>query len=170
MVEEIRQTEALTDEETAQLFGWGENIFGEEPHKLSWRPKDLHFVMYSDGRPVSYVGILKDSVFVNGEPVAVGGVGGVVTVPEEQQKGCARRLMQHAGRFLESEWKVDAGFLFCLSRLMPYYGRLGWQEVQYPVLIEQPGGEIVSPMRVMTLPFGGRDWPAGNIELRSLPW
>ena len=169
-MEEIRQIEALTDEEKQRLFGWGENIFGVEPHKLSWRPKDLHFLLYLDGEPVSHVGILKHAVIVVGEPITVGGVGGVVTVPEAQERGYAHRLMQHAAKFLESEWKVEAGLLFCLSRLMPYYARLGWQAVEDSVLIEQPAGQIVSPMRVMTLPFGGRSWPPGDIELRSYPW
>jgi len=169
-MDEIRQTDALTVEETQILFGWGENIFGAEPHKLSWRPKDLHFILYADSEPVSHASILKHEVLVDGEPVTVGGVGGLVTVPQGQRKGYANRLVQHATKYLETEWRVDAGFLFCLARLMPYYGRLGWQEVGDQVIIQQPAGEIVSPMCVMVLPFGGREWPAGSIELRSLPW
>ncbi|MDQ2921775.1 MAG: hypothetical protein M3R52_09235, partial [Acidobacteriota bacterium] len=62
MTEEIRQTDALTDEENRRLFGWGENIFGIAAHKLSWRPKDLHFLLYSDGSPLSHVGMLKHVV------------------------------------------------------------------------------------------------------------
>ena len=92
MVDEIRQTEALTDEEEQLLFGWGEDIFGVAALKLSWRPKDLHFLLYADGEPVSHVGVLKHAVSVNGEPATVGGVGGVVTVPGAQKKGLARRL------------------------------------------------------------------------------
>jgi hypothetical protein len=72
MVEVIRQTEALTDEEEQQLFGWGENIFDVAALKLSWRPKDLHFLLYADGEPVSHVGVLKHVVSVNGEPATVG--------------------------------------------------------------------------------------------------
>ena len=81
MAEEIRQTEALTDEEKQLLFGWGENIFGVAALKLSWRPKDLHFLLCADGEPVTHVGVVKHTVSVNGEPATVGGVGGVVTVP-----------------------------------------------------------------------------------------
>jgi len=170
MTEEIRQTETLTDQDMQRLFGWGENIFGIEAHKLSWRPKDVHFLLYWDDDPVSHVGILKHEVNVNSEPVMVGGVGGVITVPEAQSRGFAHRLMQHAARFLENEWKVDAGLLFCRPQLVPYYTNLGWQAVESPVLIEQSGGKIVSPLRVMSLPFNKRRWASGNIDLQSLPW
>jgi GNAT superfamily N-acetyltransferase len=170
MAEEIRQTDALTDDEKQRLFGWGENIFGVEAHKLRWRPKDVHFLLYLDGEPVSHVGILKHVIETAGEPTTVAGVGGVVTVPEAQKKGFARRLMRHAAKFFESEWKVDAGLLFCRSELMAYYGALGWQAVEGPVLVEQPAGKIISPLNVMALPLGGTDWRSVSIDLQSLPW
>jgi GNAT superfamily N-acetyltransferase len=170
MAEEIRQTEALTDEEKQQLFGWGENIFDVAALNLSWRPKDLHFLLYSDGKPISHVGVLKHVISVNGEPATVGGVGGVMTVPSAQKKGFARQLMKHTARFFKQEWAVDAGLLFCLPKLTPYYEALGWQEARSPVLIEQPGGPIMSPLRVMVLPLVEEGWPSGRIELGSLPW
>src|SRR5688500_4259672 len=170
MADEIRQAEVLTDEEKQLLFGWGENIFGVAALKLSWRPKDLHFLLYSGGEPVSHVGILKHVVTVNAESVTVGGVGGVVTVPEAQKKGFARQLMRHAAKFFEQEWKVDAGLLFCLPKLTEYYEALGWQEVDSPVQLEQPSGKIVLPLRVMVLPLSKEEWPNGSIELGSLPW
>jgi GNAT superfamily N-acetyltransferase len=170
MAEEIRQTEALTDQEKQRLFGWGEDIFGVESLKLSWRPKDLHFLLYSDGNLISHVGVLKHVASVDGQPATIGGVGGVVTVPEAQKKGFARRLMQHTAEFLEREWKVDAGLLFCLAKLVPYYEMLGWQGVKGPVLIEQPNGKIASPLRVLILPFDERSRLYGSVDLRSLPW
>jgi GNAT superfamily N-acetyltransferase len=170
MAEEIRQAEVLTDEERHQLFGWGENIFGVAAFELSWRPKDTHFLLYSHGKPVSHVGVLKHVVNLNEEPVTVGGVGAVVTVPGAQKKGFARRLMQHTAKFLEQQGEVDAGLLFCLPKLVAYYEALGWQEVESSVLIEQPSGNIVSPFCVMVLPFRDEPWSCGSIELRSLPW
>jgi len=170
MAEEIKQTERLTDEEKQRLFGWGEDIFSVATLELRWRPKDLHFLLYSDGELVSHVGVLKHVPSVNREPVVVGGVGGVVTVPQAQKKGFAYRLMQHTAKFFEHEWGVDAGLLFCLPQLAAYYEELGWQEVASPVLIDQPSGEIVSPLRVMVLPLKKEGWPSGSIQLWSLPW
>ena len=84
-------------------------------------------------------------VSVNGEPARVGGVGGVVTVPEAQKKGFASQLMRHTPKFLEQQWEVDAGLLFCLPRLLADYEAFGWQEVETSVLIMQPRTKIVSP-------------------------
>jgi GNAT superfamily N-acetyltransferase len=169
MTEEIRQTESLSDEDNERFYDWGEDIFGTEELGLSWRPKDLHFMLYAHGELACHVGILKHSVSVEGTTLAVSGVGGVVTLPEFQKQGFARRLMERADEFFKTEWKVDAGLLFCLPKMEPYYGAMGWQRVEAPVTIEQPTGNVISPVGVMVLPLT-REWPAGNIDLRSLPW
>ena len=169
-MQEIRETVALTDEEKQILYEWGENIFNVEALKLRWRPKDVHFLLYSDGKPLSHVGILKHVIRVNGEPATVAGIGGVVTVPEAQGKGHARRLMQHAAEFFEHEWNVDAGLLFCRPKLLTYYEALCWQEVDGPVTIQQPDGEMLSPLRVMVLPLNAERWTYANIDLQSFPW
>ena len=168
MANEIRQADSLTEVERQQLFDWGDDIFGVSSLNLRWRPKDVHFLLYVDGSAVSHVGVVKHVVSVDRQPVTVGGLGGVVTVPEEQRRGHARQLMEHAMRLLQ-EWKVDAGLLFCLKRLVPYYEALRWQVVEEPVVIKQPAGEITSPLEVMVLPFGG-SWPEGKVELNSFPW
>lgn len=166
----IRQAIALTEAESRKLFGWGEDLFNVQQLSLRWRPKDPRFLLYDSGELVSHAGILKHVVIVSGEPVPVAGLGGVVTVPDAQRKGFARRLVQHAMRFAESEWKVDAGLLFCRPQMVAYYESLGWQIVEAPVMIEQPGGRIASPLSVMVLAFGRMVWPTGSVELQSLPW
>lgn len=167
---EIKQAAALGAEDWQQLFGWGEDIFGVTDLNLSWRPKDWHFLLYEDGQPVSHAGVLRHAVAVDEKIVTVGGVGGVVTSECAQGKGYARMLMRKVADFLENEWQVEAGLLFCLPRLIPYYEALGWQSVEAPVFIEQPGGTIKSPMGIMVLPFDENAWRAGKVELKSFPW
>lgn len=170
MAEAIRQSDTITDEERERLFNWGENIFGIEAHALSWRGKDLHFFMDVDGEPLSHASLLKHEIQVGGRAVMVAGLGGVVTRPEAQGRGYARRLVEHAAEFFAREWKVEAGLLFCLPRMVSYYAALGWQSIKEPVLIEQPSGQIEAPLPAMVLPCEGHEWPAGRVELRSLPW
>jgi len=167
---EIKQTHELTNAEQLQLFGWGEDIYGVQPFVLKWRPKDLRFVLYDEGKLVSHAGILHHTVSVNGASVLVAGLGGVVTIPEARGKGFARQLVQQSMRFAESEWKVEAGLLFCRTQMVSYYESLGWKTVESQVIIEQPSGEIASPMPVMVLPFGKTFWPQGLVQLQSLPW
>jgi GNAT superfamily N-acetyltransferase len=127
-------------------------------------------LIYEDGQPASHVGVLRHAVFVAGTPVTVGGVGGVVTAPEAQKKGYAARLMRRAAEFFENEWKVEAGLLFCLPKMIPYYESLGWRKINELVLIEQLDGVIESPIGIMVLPFGDGAWPDGEVELKSFPW
>lgn len=169
MSKAIRQAEYLSEAEKQRIFGWGEDIFGANDLNLSWRPKDLHFLLEVDGTLVSHVGVLRHTVSVVGKQVTVGGVGGVVTLPEWQRRGYARELMQHTADFF-NHWDVEAGLLFCLQRRVPFYESQGWQVVKYPVMIQQTDTEIRSPLEVMVLPLHEFVWPAGPVKLNSFPW
>lgn len=170
MSETIRVTSALNEEERRRLFGWGEHIFGVEDYKFTWRPKDIHIILDVDGQAASHVGLVDHTVEVGGQSVRVAGVGGVATNGELHGRGYARKVMSYAAAFMRDEMKVEFGFLFCLDHLKPFYEQLGWQLVTEPVEVEQPAGRILSPLNVMVLPCGGRTWPQGKTDLRSLPW
>ncbi|HYO90938.1 MAG TPA: GNAT family N-acetyltransferase [Pyrinomonadaceae bacterium] len=170
MVEEIRQADTITDEEKEWLYNWSEDVFGVTSLDLRFRPKDVHFFMDVGGVPLSHVSLLRHEIGVDGQRLTVAGLGGVVTRPEAQGKGYAGRLIRHAAEFFEREWDVDAGMLFCLPRLTPYYESLGWQVIAGPVFIEQPTGRMESPFPALILPCRVRAWPEGAVELGSLPW
>ena len=166
---EIRRTKDLSEEDRQTLFGWGENLFGVLPFELSWRTKDWHVVAYAEGAAVAHAGVLRHDVLVDGRPVPVGGLGGVITVLEHRNRGLAQLVVQEAVAFM-GELGAGFGFLFCLPRLVPYYERLGWQALASPVLIDQPGGEIESPVCSMVLPLQGEPWSPGRVQTKSLPW
>ena len=170
MSEEIRLVRELTDEERQRLFGWGENIFGIEDNKYVWRPKDLHFILYVDEMAMSHVGLVEQTVDVAGQAVRVAGVGGVATNGQVHGRGYAQKTMRFAEKYMCEEMNVEFGLLFCLDRLKPFYERQGWQLLHDPVEFEQPSGRMISPINVMVLPCGERAWPAGAVDLRSLPW
>lgn len=167
---EIRYAEALTEEERQALFGWGENIFGIEDANYRWRPKDFHFITEEDGRPLSHVGVIKTTVSAGGREVTVGGVGGVVTVPEAQGRHLVHAAMRQADEFIRHELGAEFGLLFCLPRLAPFYARQGWLLVEEEIEIEQPSGKVTWPYHVMAKPCGERVWPAGRVEVGGLPW
>ena len=170
MSAEIRFAETLTDAEKAALFGWGQDIFGVEDKLYRWRPKEYHFVTEEDGRPLSHVGLIKTVVKAGGRDVTVAGVGGVVTRPEAQGRRYVHAAMRRAAEFMCQELKVDSGMLFCLQRLMPFYARQGWRLLEEETEFEQPTGRVVSPYRVMVLPCGAYEWPAGKVEVGGFPW
>ena len=170
MSEQIRVVTGITDEERKLLFGWGENIFGIEDNQYQWRPKDLHIILDVDGRAVSHVGLINHTVEVGGTPVRVGGVGGVATNGEVHGRGYAQKTLRFAEKYMCEEMNVEFGLLFCLDRLRPFYERQNWQLLYAPVEFEQPSGKMISPLNVMVLPCSEADWPAGAVNLQSLPW
>jgi len=170
MTEMIRLVKELTDEERLRLFGWGENIFGIEDHEFRWRPKDLHFILDVDGQAVSHVGLIDHSVKVGGQPVRVGGIGAVVTAGDVHGRGYAQTTLRYTERYMCEEMKVEFGLLFCLDRLQPFYAKQGWRLLTETVEFDQPTGKMVSPLNVMVLSCGEREWPRGATDLCSLPW
>ena len=160
----------MTDEERKTLFEWDEFVFGVEDAGYSWRPKTFHFFTEEDGRVISHVGILETTVHAGGHDVRVGGIGGVVTVPEAQGRQLVHTAMRRAVDFICAELKAEFGMLFCLERLRPFYARQGWRLVEEEAEFDQPSGKVVSPFRVMILPCGAREWPAGKVEVGGFPW
>ncbi len=171
---EIRQVRQLSPEESQQLWGWGENIFGTAHLNLTYRPKngeELRFVLYGDADgPVSHAAVLTHPARANGRHVLIGGIGGVVTIPAAQRRGHAALLVRHATQFLKEEWKVDFGLLFCVDRMRGYYERLGWRRAACEVLLDQPAGKVPSPFHVMTIPFKPEFEIIDSLDLDSASW
>lgn len=168
---EIRLADRLSDEERRELFEWGEDLFGLGALKIRWRPKELHFVVESSGRPVSHVGVLRHTLAVGGRPVTVGGVGGVITRGDAQGSGYASLALERASAFMRDELDVEFGFLFCRDPLVPFYERHGWRLIDVPVTVAQDEAPpLVMPLNAMVLPFSNRPWPPGPVSLESLPW
>ena len=168
---EIRLSKELKPEEWRALFAWGEKIFGVEDLNYRWRPKEWHFIVEEEGRPLAHVGVAKVSVTAGGREATVGGVGGVVSTPDGRGRHLVHDAMRRAADFICGELEAEAGMLFCLDRLVSFYARQGWRLIDDEVEIEQPDGRVVSPhFRSMVLPCGGREWPAGRVEIEGLPW
>lgn len=166
---EIRQATALSDAEHQHLFGWGDNIFDTAALGLTWRQKDLHFLLFANQRLASHAALLTHVVDLDGADATVAGLGGVVTLPWAQGNGYARAVVTEAMNTLRA-WSVDGGLLFCIPRMVPYYEKLGWSVFEGPVLINQTPNTIGSPLPVMVLPCTDRLRSTGRIRLNSLPW
>jgi GNAT superfamily N-acetyltransferase len=125
---------------------------------------------HSTEGPVSHAAVLKHPAIANGSAALIGGIGGVVTIPQAQSRGYASLLVRHATDFLRDQWDVDFALLFCIDRMVGYYERLGWKVVQCEVQIDQPAGKIRCPLHVMTFPFNGQFETIESLDLQSAPW
>ncbi|MDA0660723.1 MAG: GNAT family N-acetyltransferase [Planctomycetota bacterium] len=159
----------IAEDERKLLFDWAPDVFQGEHYGIQWRPADVHVVGYVDGHPATHVGVVSHHVQVGATICFVGGIGGVVTPLRFQKQGLARKCLQRAEEYLRSELAVEYGFLFCQDRLVPFYQASGWRKINEVVLIEQPLGQIESPVGCMVREYGD-SWPVGPVTLHSWPW
>ena len=90
---------------------------------------------------------------------------------EPRGRGYASTAMARAADFIENELpRAEFGLLLCIDKRIALYQRAGWQLVTDRVRFEQPEGTVDCPVNVMVRPFRGRAWPAGDVDLRGLPW
>jgi len=124
-----------------------------------------------DGELASYVGILVREASYDGQPVLVGGVGGVGTHPAARRRGYAEKGLQRAVDFFHENSEVGFALLVCRTNLVPYYARLGWQEFGGQLLVRQRGERVEFTFnRVMTLGIGSEAPIVGTIDLYGPPW
>ena len=169
---EIRRVKSLSEEESERLYGWSDDVFESAHLDLRCRSTDWRFLVHVDGQVVSQVGVLNHVVTVGNQEVRVGGIGGVVTVPSARLKGHARAVLQAALDFMCEEWEVEFGFLLCLDLMVPFYQKPGWQKVVDTVIMDQPSGSMPLPsgLSAVVFPCKGKEWPAGTLEMNSMPW
>lgn len=122
------------------------------------------------GELVSHVGIILREASYDGQPVLVGGVGGVGTHPTARRRGYARVGIQKAVDFFTGN-AVDFALLVCKQELINYYSRLGWREFNGQLLVRQYGEQSEFTFnRVMTLGIGSEAPRTGVIDLNGPPW
>lgn len=169
--EEIRELATLPKADWDVLSAGRSDPFGIEHLQLSWRPKDTHFLLYRDGRAASHVSVLlRHTVRVGSDRIAVTGVAGIITRPDLRHRGLATRVLRHALDATRHRARTSFGFLFCLRELVPLYEARGWREVCSVVRIQQPAGVVEAPLRAMILPLHDQQWPAGPVCLGGPPW
>ena len=167
----FRVTHSLSETEKKHLFGWDKDIFGAAGYEhITWLPKTTHILLSVKEQLVSHIGLVKETVVVNGQTIRVAGVGGVVTIGQAHGKGYGSQAMRYAADYFRREMDITFGMLFCFDRLLPFYKQLGWQQITDPVTVGQPQGTIVIPVNTLVLPCSEQAWPAGAVTTESYPW
>ena len=168
---EIRLTDELSAEELALVSQARSRIdYGMPAWGYQYAPKTWRVLAWLDGIVVSHAGILERTVEVNGQPVRVGGISGVWTLPEHRGSGLGSAVMRAAAAFLRDDLRAEFGLLICRDEVRPFYERLGWKPVTGPLVFDQPSGKITWPLTTMILPCSQSEWPEGVVDLRGLPW
>ena len=167
----VKAESELSEAERQQIDEICHQAFANNNTPYVWTPRsDWHVLVNVNGACVSQVGIVERVARVAGQPVKLGGVGGVATLPQWQRRGLAAAAMGHAAELMRDQLAVDFGLLVCSLDRVPMYSRLGWQTVPGPLIIDQPQGKVTFADVTMVLPCVERVWRPGSIDLCGLPW
>ncbi len=167
---EIKPTDNLTSDEKTYIDDLLKQTFSEDGNKYEWSSVDWHVLLRLNGTIISHVEIIERNATVEGNPVYIGGIGGVVTIPEKRGPGYATAAMKKATEFMHSELKVDFGLLLTGNKQIPFYRKLGWYTIDAPLVFDQPSGKVPFYDVIMVVPCQRSAWPDGTIDLCGLPW
>jgi len=167
---EIKRSGEMTPSEQEQVDRLIGQVFGAEVVGYAWADVDWHVLVWIEGQLASHVEIIERTGTVDGQPVRLGGIGGVASAAEWRGRGLATLAMEKAAKFMCDGLAVGFGLLICGQEMIPFYHRLGWQVVEGPLVFDQLEGKVTFDDVVMVLPCTGQEWPAGMIDLCGLPW
>lgn len=135
--------------------------------EIVWAPADKRVVVRDEGRVVCHAGLFFREGTLDGGPVKMCGIGGVMTSPSARRKGYAGAAMTRAAEAMAG---ADFGLLFCEKHNVALYAGLGWRLFSGSVTCMQPLGPFVFDMMpAMILPLRAAP-ERGAIDLCGLPW
>ena len=139
--------------------------------QITWMSPQWSIFVWDGDELVSRVGLLTREIISNGETKLIGGVGGVLTHPQRQDKGHATEAMREATRLFNEELQVAYALLFCDSRLIEFYKRLQWKPFEGQIFVQQLRGKIeFSANHPMVLDIQEQAPLSGSLDLNGLPW
>jgi len=145
--------------------------------KMVWRDvtsakADRRIIAFDSlNQPAAVAGLLFRDALIDGKPIRIGGIGGVMTSPNLQRQGFGSSVMLRAHDVLMRDHRAAFGLLFCEPKNITFYEKLGWVVFAGTVIVKQPAG--IAPYTVMTpmvRSFHSHAPQSGILDLRGLPW
>ena len=167
---EVRVVDSYSAAARSGLAGGEKDPSQTSAYQLQWRPTEKHVFVVKEGATVCHVGLVGQTVEVQGNPVPVAGFGGVLARRECRGRGYCRIAMEAAEAFASSQMGVNFLLLFCRPALQSFYEHLGWSNIASPVWAEQAQGSVLLPLISMVKCLGTEQWPMGEVRLGSRPW
>jgi predicted acetyltransferase len=154
------------------LLAFGD-MLGEEQQEfagIQWATPDWMALGFLQGQLVTQLCIPKREILVGQEKVWVAGLGGMATHPDFQQRGIGSILLAATEIFMRDTVQVPFGLLICADATRPFYEKSRWQAAGNFLYFVQDQQRRRMRTCVMALSLADRPWPAGEIDLRGLPW
>jgi aminoglycoside 2'-N-acetyltransferase I len=138
---------------------------------VTWAHAEWRVLTRDDARRViSHVGVFFRDATVDGSPMRIGGIGGVMTQPGFRRRGLATTALRYACDFIAKE-RAAFALLFCEPKTAPLYERLDWRRFAGTVFVAQPAGTVrFTASDAMVLDLARSAPTRGTIDLCGLPW
>jgi predicted GNAT family N-acyltransferase len=167
---EVQFVENYSAADRSDLAGGESDPSQTSVYRLQWRPTETHVLVVAAGKTVCHVGLVAQTVEVQGHPVSIAGIGGVLVRRGCRGHGYCRMAMEAAQDFAFNQMGVKYMLLFCRPPLQSLYQHLGWTKISSPVWAEQIHGNVLLPIVSMVNCLGAERWPNGELRLGSRPW
>jgi GNAT superfamily N-acetyltransferase len=132
--------------------------------------------LWDDGELRACAWATQHAIRISAREVAVAGVRGVMTDPDQRRRGYGRAVMEQAHELMRSFTDCELALLFSSVMAVPFYEALGWRAIPGPVTCDQPGGRINYTEALPTAPVmalqlrPSAELPSGPIDACGLPW
>jgi len=135
-----------------------------------WASPEWHLTARIGDQMAGSLTLITRTIVASGEPVAIAGVGNVLTRPDYRRIGVASAMLEAAADLMRGKLGAEFGVLMCRHEVAPLYEKNGWRRVEGPTHFHRPGGIVICPDDTMTLKLTAREWPLGPIDLCGPPW
>src|SRR5437764_780220 len=102
----------MAADDRAAIIHWYREVFNLPSEDLIV-PGDYDIRVWEGDQWVSLVEVVQRTIRVGGQPVRIGGVGGVSTFTDHRGKGYSSMALRAAANLMFDDLKVDFGVLFC---------------------------------------------------------
>ncbi|UCZ54039.1 GNAT family N-acetyltransferase [Bacillus shivajii] len=96
----------------------------EREERREWVYPENTWVAEENGEILSKATTIPFNVFYHGQSIAMGGVSGVATWPEQRRSGLVKNLLAHSLQEMKEKGQI-VSFLFPFS--IPFYRKYGWE-------------------------------------------
>jgi len=157
------------------LDGWMAERFTSYVWLSSEKEGDVDFVIaWKGSEMIGRSAVVTREVLLDGTPLAIMGLAGVIVKDEYQKQGLGRRLIAKSMEQVEAS-AVDYCILMCNKELESLYASFGFQVITgQNALFTQPGGIQCEykPEHGITMVYAknGKVWPGGTLDLNGLPF
>ena len=111
---EITRSEDVPPSLRDDIYKHGSEMdWGNHDGVAEWARGEWRVIVWEGDAWVSGLSLLKKAITVDGKPVMVGGIGGVMTLTEWRGRGYASAAMKAAADFIRDEIKAPFGMLIC---------------------------------------------------------